>query len=407
MRHPLARFKDIHPAAVVACRGPADVAAAIARARDAGLPLAVRSGGHCFAGRSSTTGVLIDLSPMSAVEIGDGHARIGAGALLGDVYDALGAHGLTIPAGCGPTVGISGLALGGGLGILGRLHGVLSDSLLGAEVVLADGSVVEADADLLWALRGAGGTRFGVVTRLDFATLAAPAMTAFESFWDDPAALIAAWQAWGPDAPDTLAASLLISAGDALEVKVFGAYAGPEAELRELVAQLGEPRSAAFQAGTAREAKRFLAGLGGAGEGGEGDEGHAYLRSEYFAGTLAEDAIAALVAELAGGGFHRELDFSPWGGAYTRTPVEATAFAHRNARFLLKHGAVVAPGEPADAARAWLDRSYAITHPYGTGGAYPNFPEDGLDAWAPEYLGANRERLLALKERYDPERVFM
>jgi FAD/FMN-containing dehydrogenase len=404
MRTPLARFKDIHPATVVACRSPADVAAAIARARDAGRPLAVRSGGHCFAGRSSTEGVLIDLSPMSAVEVGEGHARIGAGALLGDVYDALAAHGLTLPAGCGPTVGISGLTLGGGLGILGRLHGVLADSLLGAEVVLADGSVVAADPDLLWALRGAGGTRFGVVTRLDFATIAAPAMTAFESFWDDPAALIAAWQAWGPDAPDALAASLLISAGEELEVKVFGAYAGPEGELCELVAQLGEPRSAAFQAGTAREAKRFLAGLGGAGE---DDEGHAYVRSEYFAGTLPEDAIAALVAELAGGGFHRELDFSPWGGAYARTPVEGSAFAHREARFLLKYGAVVAPGGPADAARAWLDRSHAIAHPYGTGGAYPNFPEDGLDPWAPEYHGANRERLLALKRRYDPEGVFM
>jgi FAD/FMN-containing dehydrogenase len=259
---------------------------------------------------------------------------------------------------------------------------VLSDSLEGAEVVLADGRVVEADPDLLWALRGAGGARFGVVTRLDFATIAAPAMTAFESFWDDPAALIAAWQAWGPDAPDALAASLLISAGDELEVKVFGAYAGPEGELRELVSQLGEPRSAAFQAGTAREAKRFLAGLGGAGE---EDEGHAYLRSEYFAGHLPAGAS----------------------GAYARTPVGATAFAHRTARFLLKHGAVVAPGEPADAARAWLDRSYAITHSYGTGGAYPNFPEDRLDPWAVEYLGANRERLLDLKRRYDPEGVFL
>ena len=76
-------------------------------------------------------------------------------------------------------------------------------------------------------------------------------------------------------------------------------------------------------------------------------------------------------------------------------------------RFLLKHGAVVAPGEPADAARARLDRSYAITHPYGTGAAYPNFPEDGLDPWAVEYLGANRERLLDLKRRYDPKGVFL
>jgi FAD/FMN-containing dehydrogenase len=403
MRPPLARFKDIHPATVVSCSRPDDVAAAIARAREAGLPLAVRSGGHCFAGRSSTDGLLIDLSPLDSVAIGDGRATIGAGALLGDVYDALDAHGVTIPAGCGTDVGISGLTLGGGLGILGRLHGLLADSLLAAEVVLADGRVMEADDDLLWALRGAGGTRFGVVTALEFATIPAPQATAFETFWDDPAALIARWQDWSPDAPDALAASLLITTPP-LRVKVFGSYIGPEAELRALVAELGEPASAAFEPGSARSAKRFLAGLGGAGE---DDEGHAYLRSEYFADRLDADAIAALVDHLASGdGFARELDFSPWGGAYNRTPVGASAFAHRTARFLLKHAATVAPGGPVAEARAWLDRSWEITHPFGTGGVYPNFPEDGLDPWAVEYHGPNRERLLELKRRYDPDGVF-
>jgi FAD/FMN-containing dehydrogenase len=360
MRPALARFIDIHPAAVASCRGPDDVAAAITRGRDAGLPLAVRSGGHCFAGCSSTEGVLIDVSPMASVEVHDGQVRIGAGALLGDVYDALGAHGVTIPAGCGTTVGIAGLTLGGGLGVLGRLHGLLADSLRAAEVVLADGSVVEADADLLWALRGSGGGRFGVVTALEFATLPAPRMTAFETFWADPAAMIDAWQAWSPDAPDALAASLLITAPP-VTVKVFGAYAGPEAELRELVAELGTPLSSAFREGSAREAKRFLAGMGGAGE---DDPGHIYMRSEFFAERLPADAIEALVSGLGDDWFARELDFSPWGGAYCRTPAEATAFPHRDARFLLKHGAVVEPGGPVEAARAWIDAAYASTHPY-------------------------------------------
>ena len=405
--HPaLARFQDLRPAVAFSCSGPQEVAEAIAHARDARLPLAVRSGGHCFAGRSSTAGVLIDVSPMRAVVVAEGRARIGAGALLGDVYDALDAHGVTIPAGCGPTVGISGLTLGGGLGILGRLHGLTSDALVAAEVVLADGRAVRCDeheeADLFWALRGAGGTRLGVVTSLEFATVPAPETTAFETFWDDPAALIAGWQEWAPDAPDALAASLLITTPP-LQVKVFGAFAGPEEELRGLLDALGEPASAAFEQGSARGAKRFLAGLGGAGE---DDEGHAYLRSEYFADRLPPEAIAALVDNLAGGEFARELDFSPWAGTYGRTPVGATAFAHRDARFLLKHAAVVDPGEPPAAAREWLDRSWAITHPFGTGGVYPNFPEDGLDPWAVEYHGPNRERLLEAKRRYDPEGVF-
>src|SRR3954451_1780490 len=156
MRPALARFEDIRPAAHFSCGSADHVTAALAHAREAGLPLAVRSGGHCFAGRSSTDGVLIDVWPMSRVEVAEGRATIGAGARLGTVYDRLAEHGVTIAAGCGPTVGISGLALGGGLGVLGRRHGLTSDSVLGAEVVLADGRVVRADDDLLWGLRGAG-----------------------------------------------------------------------------------------------------------------------------------------------------------------------------------------------------------------------------------------------------------
>src|SRR3954454_2610872 len=151
----IARFHDVRPAAVARCRSADDVAAALAFAREADLPVAVRSGGHCFAGRSSTTGVVIDVAPMDGVAVAAGEATIGAGARLGAVYEALDAHGVTIPAGCGTEVGVSGLTLGGGVGLLGRMHGLTSDSLRGAEVVLADGRVVACDAerhaDLFWA----------------------------------------------------------------------------------------------------------------------------------------------------------------------------------------------------------------------------------------------------------------
>jgi FAD/FMN-containing dehydrogenase len=403
MRPALARYSSIRPARVVGCASARDVAAAIAEARAAGLPLAVRSGGHCFGGRSSTEGLVIDVSPLDAIEVGAGVVRVGAGARLGAIYDVLDAHGLTIAGGCGTTVGVSGLALGGGLGILGRTYGLLADNVRAAEVVLADGSVVDADDDLLWGLRGAGGARFGVVTALEIATVRVPVMTAFETFWDDPVAAIAAWQAWAPDAPDALAASLLITTPP-LRVKVFGAYAGAIEEARELVAALGVPAESLFAQGTARDAKRFLAGLGGAGE---EDEGHTYLRSEFLAEPLSAAAIDALVAHLDDGAFHCELDFSPWGGAYNRVAADATAFPHRDARCLLKHAAVLAPGEDPGPAREWIDRAWEITHPHGTGGAYPNFPEDDLDPWAVQYLGGNRDRLLELKQRYDPEGVFM
>jgi FAD/FMN-containing dehydrogenase len=152
-------------------------------------------------------GIVIDVTPMRSVSVSGGVARLGAGARLGDVYDSLEEHGLTIPAGCGPTVGISGLTLGGGLGILGRKHGLTSDHLLGAQIVLADGRVVECDErrdeELFWALRGAGGGNFGVVSSLLFETIPAPAATSFHLIWSDtqaPAA-IDAWQAWVPSRP--------------------------------------------------------------------------------------------------------------------------------------------------------------------------------------------------------------
>ena len=136
----IARFNDVHPQAVVMCGTPEDISETILFARRYGWRTSPRSGGHCFAGRSSTGEIVLEVSPMRSVSVSGGVATVGAGAPLGGLYDALDGHGLTIPAGCGPSVGISGLTLGGGLGILGRKHGLTSDHLLGAQVVLADGT---------------------------------------------------------------------------------------------------------------------------------------------------------------------------------------------------------------------------------------------------------------------------
>src|SRR5262245_66395813 len=125
-----------------------------------GVPTATRSGGHCFEGRSSTEGIVIDVTAMDTVSVSEGVATVGAGARLGDVYDSLNALDLTVPAGSCPSVGIAGLTLGGGLGILGRKFGLTSDHLVAAQVVLADGRIVACDDDhdreLFWAMRGAG-----------------------------------------------------------------------------------------------------------------------------------------------------------------------------------------------------------------------------------------------------------
>jgi hypothetical protein len=151
------------------------------------LRTATRSGGHCFAGHSSTDGIVIDVTPMKTVSVAGDNATIGAGACLGDVYRSLRQHDRTIPAGSCPSVGIAGLTLGGGLGILGRKYGATSDHLLGAQVVLADGRIVDCDdaheRDLSWPLRGAGAGNFGVVTSLVFRTIPASSATNFHLTW--------------------------------------------------------------------------------------------------------------------------------------------------------------------------------------------------------------------------------
>jgi enamine deaminase RidA (YjgF/YER057c/UK114 family) len=382
----IARFHDTRPQAVVLCETPEDVSETILFARRFGLRVAPRSGGHCFAGRSSTGGIVVDVSPMRSVSVSDGGATVGAEARLGDVYDALDEHGLTIPAGCEPDVGISGLTLGGGLGILGRKHGLTSDGLLSAQVVLADGSVVWCDkhreADLFWALRGAGGGNFCVVTSFVFQTVPAPEATAFRLIWPFVRAseVIAAWQRWSPAGPDGLAASLLLTApgdpGAPPQVNVFGAMLGTESEteglLDELVVRTGtDPASATLKHGPYREIKRYLA------EHGPGDDrpdGHQYSKSEFFRRPLPKQAVEALVENFAEG--HVAAQTEPV-LANVRAALAAGGAGPEHViewNLLLVEGVSLQEGYSAFQ-RAWVDTPNppAITAAFVAGLANPDF----------------------------------
>ncbi len=287
---------------------------------------------------------------------------------------------------------------GGGLGILGRKYGLTCDHLLRAEVVLADGRVVESDEhaeeELFWALRGAGGGNLGVVTSFVFRAVPAPAATVFHLVWPlaHAAGAVEAWQTWAPTAPDELDATLrLTAAGDGARpplADVFGAVLASEAEaaelLDELVARVGaEPALASRRHMPYREAKRYLDGLepvegqvGQASPDQASQQGPLFSKSEFFRRPLPRDTIAALVDNLSQG------------------PGEGHSVAL---------GASRAEG---DAARDWLARSWAFVHPSGSGGVYPNFPDPDLQDWAHAYYGANYSRLLRVKAHYDPGNFF-
>jgi hypothetical protein len=422
---PIPRFHDVRPQAVLLCQTPADVVEAIAFAHRSGIAVTVRSGGHDFAGRSSGPGIVLDLTPMHFLEVSDGLATVGPGFRLGALYAALAQYEVTIPGGCGATVGIGGQALGGGLGLLGRSRGLTSDQVVAAQVALADGRVVECDErrheDLFWALRGAGAYGLGVVTRLVLRTVPEPAATSFHLKWPyrRASALIAAWQEWSPTGPDALAASLLLTvggeAGAEPVVHLFGSMIGSETEtavlLDEFVSAAGaDPAASERSHMRYGSLKSYLAERGPGDQ--EDEDGRLYMKSEFFREPLPAGAVEALVELFVRGrrpGEARKLDFMPWGGAYNRVPADATAFPHREDLFLLEHSVVVPAGfdgAASEAARAWLSDSWELVHPSGSGGVYANFPDVDLPDEHRAYWGGNLERVRRVKEKYDSEGVF-
>jgi FAD/FMN-containing dehydrogenase len=398
--------REVEPLAVVRCASVRDVVRTLEHAGD--LHVVPRSGGHCFAGRSSTSGIVLDVSALHGVDVDpEGRATIGGGALLAHVYDALHAAGRAVPGGCRPTVGVAGLTLGGGLGLLGRRHGLTCDRLVGAQIVLADGRVVACDgeheADLFWALRGAGGGQFGIVTSLVFETVPEPVLTRFELDWPSGAAedLVDRWQRWAPDAPPQITADLTLLAEPdrADRVLVFGAAVADARRTAELLAPLTgrlAPTTAELKQGLAyRDLKVSFAGLDA-----EDTATVWSSRSEYVdelpAAVLA-DLVAAFRCDRPSGA-HRALNLTALGGAYDEVAPDATAYAHRGRRFLLEH--------VAHSDRAWLDRSWQIAHVAGTGGVYPNFPDQALTEPLRAYHGDHLARLREVKRRYDPDRRF-
>jgi FAD/FMN-containing dehydrogenase len=429
------RHHDYRPAALAYCRTSADVSAVVRWAARFGLRVTPRSGGHCFAGRSSAGDVVIDVSEMRAITLTGGRVEVESGVRLGELYRSLAAGRLTLPAGCGPSVGVAGLTLGGGLGLLGRRYGLTCDRLSAADVVLADGRIVHCDQrrhpDLFWALRGAGGGHFGIVTRFVFDLVPEPEVTVFELTWspDDVADLVGAWMDWAPAAEDRLTAHLELSVpGDHDQppiVRLVGTMIADPGPTRTAVTELGaRARAVALEVNYTQlrygDAKALLGGI----PEGELDSPEPearppepprpleFHRSEFFDAPLPRSGVAALLDQLLQSrrpGQAREVNLIPMGGAYNRVPAAATAFAHRDHSFLLEHIASVSPQAPAadrHAAADWTGRSWRTVHPWAAGGVYPNFPDLEVTDWAPAYWGSNHARLQQVKFRYDPGNLF-
>jgi FAD/FMN-containing dehydrogenase len=409
---------DKRPAAIAYCSDEADVAAALRYGVEHGLRIAVRGGGHNGGGLGSVDdGLVIDLSQMNAVDVEPSSkmARVGGGAMLKDVLEATHEHGLTVPVGIIGTTGVGGLTLGGGMGHHTRGMGLTIDNLVAATVVLADGSIVQTDAErepeLFWALRGGGGN-FGVVTSFSFQCHPATTVLAGPVLYDigDAAELLSWYRDFLPAAPDELSgffAFLSVPPGPPFP---------EELHLRKVCGivwtQAGEEESEAL-----RDARSFgkplLDGMAPVPVPmwntafdpvyPPGDQW--YWRGEFIR-EIPDEAISV----------HAEYgpQMPTWkstmhlyaiDGAASRVGNEETAWSYRDAVW----GGVFAGVDPdpanAGAITDWV-RSYSdAIKPHAMGGGYVNFHMDEPDRVRGMY-GANYDRLARVKAQYDPGNVF-
>ncbi len=404
---------DRRPAAIARCRTVEDVVAAVQFAREYDIPIAVRGGGHNAAGLAVIDdGLVIDLTEMSAVEVDPERriARAGGGATWGDFDAATQVHGLATTGGAISMTGVAGLTLGGGLGYLMRKHGLACDNLIGAQIVLADGSVVTTSEterpELLWGLRGGGGN-FGVVTEFVFQLHPLDGVVAGMLLHprDRAVAALRAYRELTADAPDELVAfcAQLCSPEGVPLVGYVLAYAGD--------AEAAEPVLAGFRE-FAEPVADLVAPMPYVALQQMLDEGfapgpHVYWRSHFLTG-IPDEAIDILVAGAnAAPSPMSAVLVEHAGGAVSRMSAEDSAFDHRDAEYNL---AIIARWlDPADAEAniAWARDLWDAMRPYARG-VYVNYLGigDTADRVRDAYSPAKYERLAALKRQYDPENIF-
>jgi FAD/FMN-containing dehydrogenase len=408
---------DRRPAAIIRVADANDVSRVISLARDTGLELAVRSGGHSAAGHGVTDGgIVLDLSEMKALDI-DVERRTAwaeTGLTAGEYTNAVGAYGLATGFGDTGSVGIGGITLGGGIGYLVRKHGLTIDSLIAADIVTADGQILRVDAethpDLFWAIRGGGGN-FGVATRFQFRLCEVGTVVGGMMILPATPDTIASFIAESEAAPEELTTianvmpappmpfisaehhgqivilALMTYAGDVEEgqraLAPFRALATPIVDMVRPIPypQIYPPDEEGYHP-VATTRTLFMDAI---------DRGVSEKIIEHLRTSTASMAVAQL----------RVL-----GGAMARVPVEATAFAHRKSRIMVNVAAI--SGRPDESAvhAAWATTLAAALR-QGDSGAYVNFLGDEGEARVREaYPGPTWDRLAAIKSRYDPANLF-
>jgi FAD/FMN-containing dehydrogenase len=429
--HEVARevFNAMHPSrpeVTVVARDTAGVVAAVNEARERGLRLTVRGGGHSIAGLSAAAGgMLLDLSRLDRVAIDGarGVVRVGGGALWGDVDSKTQLIGQVVPGGVVSDTGVAGLTLGGGYGWVRRKYGLSVDALVEAQVVCADGEVRVASErshpDLFWAIRGGGGN-FGVVTEFTFRLQPLGPEVAFAAVMyplESIREVLQGWRAFTASAPDEVTSVIVTitfpadpempeAVHDRPVAIVGGVYAGPVEEGLEIMDPLRRLATPLFDMSGPTPFVGVQTGFDGLFP---RNTLRAYWKSQYV-DDLTDEALDA----IAGRALDRPspmtlVNLFHMGGAIAATDPEATAFAERSAPYMVSLDGMWTDPADDDANVAWIRSAWEEVKRFGNGGVYLNFtgladeaPTAGVDT----AFGRNLERLRRVKATYDPENFF-
>jgi len=413
---------DRRPAVIIQCAEADDVPHAISYARDNGLEISVRGGGHNIAGSAlCNNGVMIDFSKMTAVKVDAQKKRayVEPGATLGDFDKAIQAHGLATPVGINSTTGIAGLTLGGGFGWLTRKYGMTVDNLISAKMVTADGSKIQVsedeNADLFWAIRGGGGN-FGVVTQFEFALYpVGPEILAGLLVFpiDQAKQVLEKYREFVKSAPEELSIWVVLRKAPPLPFLPVAVHG------KEVVVL------AIFYAGDIAEGEKFIDPLRSFGDAyGEHVGAQPYVqwqqafdplltpgarnywKSHNFI-ELSDGALDSIIEFVGKIPFPQcEIFLGLIAGAANRVSSNAMAYGHRDAKFVLNvHGRWDEAAQD-EIGIAWARAFFKASAPYASAGAYVNFmTEDEGDRVAAAY-GVNYARLKQVKKKYDPKNIF-
>ncbi|WP_024805626.1 FAD-binding oxidoreductase [Nocardia sp. BMG51109] len=407
-----------NPFEVVLPTDTREVSLALQDARDRGLPVRIRSGGHSVDGFSAADdAVVIDLRSLDGIDIDPDakYAEVGAGARIHAVYESLAAHGRVIPGGVSHTVGMGGFITGGGLGTLARWLGAMAHNVAEFDIVDARGDIrrvtPQREPDLYWACLGAGGGNFGVITKFVLRLTPMPTAVWFRLSWpwNHFEAVYDAWQRWAPSADPRLTPFLAMwPTTTANRIDVGGLFPGTEEELAGLLAPLFDlgPAPAEREVTVTTFTAAMSALLQKIADDSFDSSTRAVTASPFFAEPLSHDVFGALRESHVGPPGNSFVWCLPGGGQLTAAADRGTeSFAHGRAHHLMLIRSDWSDPRDDEACTSWAGSLYRHVSHRATG-AYLNWTNTDIEARPQLFYGDNFPRLVETKHRYDPDGVF-